>query len=123
MHASAPVKLTLPVPPSANDYWKIWRGRAVVSAEARSYKQGVKLRALTEGLRKPLSGPVVASVAVYRKQRRGDLDNFLKVLLDALKGIAFEDDSQVSEIHASRFEDPSNPRVVVTIEELPKEKS
>jgi crossover junction endodeoxyribonuclease RusA len=111
------MKLTLPMPPSANRYWRIWRGRAVISAEAKAYKQGVKLRALTEGLRKPLGGPVVASLVVYRARRAGDLDNSLKVLLDALNGIAFEDDSQVVEIWARREEDPANPRVVITVEQ------
>ena len=61
---------------------------------------------------------MVASVVVYRARRAGDLDNSLKVLLDALNGIAFEDDSQVVEIHARREEDPANPRVEVQIEPL-----
>lgn len=110
------MRLTLPIPPSANDYWRTWRGRVVVSAEARRYKNGVQLRALTEGHRKPLACPVVASVVVYRARRAGDLDNFLKVLLDALKGIAFVDDSQVVELHARREDDASNPRVEVRVE-------
>lgn len=112
------MKITLPVPPSANDYWKLdRRGFIRVSDEARKYKQGVRLRALTEGHRKPLGCPVVASVTVYRARRAGDLDNFLKVLLDALKGIAFVDDAQVIELHARREDDASNPRVEVRIEE------
>lgn len=111
------LRLTLPVPPSANAYWRLdKRGFIRVSDEARRYKQGVKLRALTDGLRKPLAGPVVASIVVYRKRRAGDLDNSLKVLLDALNGIAFEDDSQVIEIHARREDDSANPRVEVNIE-------
>lgn len=110
------MKLTLPYPPSANRYWRVWRGRPVLSEEARSYKQGVKLRALTEGLRKPPSGPVVLSLVVYRPRRAGDLSNRIKVLEDALEGIAFEDDSQVVEIHARREEDAANPRVVITVE-------
>lgn len=110
-----PVTVTLPMPPSANDYWRVWRGRAVVSTEARRYKQGAKLRALTQGMR-PLDGPVCVSVVVYRKRKAGDLDNSLKVLLDALKGVAYEDDGQVVELHARRCDDPSNPRVEVRVE-------
>lgn len=66
----------------------------------------------------PIAGPVMVSVTVYRKRRAGDLDNYQKVLLDSLKGIAFEDDSQVVEIHALRLEDPSNPRVEVRVESV-----
>lgn len=110
------MKLTLPVPPSANDYWRAFRGRVVVSDVARRYKQGVKGRSLTTGRPEPLAGPVVVSLVVYRAAKRGDLDNFQKVLLDALKGVAFVDDSQVVEIHARREDDKANPRVEVCVE-------
>ena len=111
------MKLTLPLPPSANRYWRVGHhGRLHVSIEAQAYKQGVRLRALTNGLKKPLAGPVVASFGIFRARRSGDLDNRLKVILDALKGIAFEDDSQIVELHARRYDDPENPRVEVRIE-------
>lgn len=110
------MKLSLPYPPSANRLWRNWRGRMVLSTEGRAYKQGVKLRALTQGCR-PLEGPVVVSVTAYRPRRIGDLDNALKALLDALKGVAFVDDDQVVEIHAMRLDDKADPRVVVEIEE------
>lgn len=117
------MKLTLPYPPSANAYWRVWKGRILVSAQARAYKARVGFQAAAAKARGgvspylTLAGPVVVSVALYRPQRRGDLDNTLKVLLDALKGIAFVDDSQVVEIHARRFDDKANPRVEVTVEE------
>lgn len=107
--------VVLPLPPTGNLYWRHFRGRTVVSQEARVYRNAAKLRALTQGMR-PLSGPVVVSVIVYRKRRVGDLDNSLKVLLDALRGVAFEDDSQVVELHARRCDDPANPRVEVRVE-------
>lgn len=104
----------VPYPPSANRYWRTWRGRAVVSPEAKAYKMGVKLRGLTAGIR-PMDGDVVLWLYVYRPRKAGDLDNRIKVLQDALCGLAFHDDSQVAEIHASRFDDKSNPRVVVRV--------
>lgn len=110
------MKITLPYPPTGNLYWRIWHGRPVTSPDARRYKQGVKLRALTEGLRKPLGCPVVASLTFYRPRKTGDLDNALKVILDALNGIAWEDDSQIVEIHARREDDKSRPRVEVHVE-------
>jgi crossover junction endodeoxyribonuclease RusA len=112
------MRLTLPFPPTGNLYWRHARGRTYVSDEARRYRTGVKLRALTAGLRNPLEGPVCVSVAIYRPAKRGDLDNSLKVLLDSLRGVAFVDDSQVEELHAMRFEDKANPRAVVTVEAM-----
>lgn len=114
------MKMTLPLPPTANLYWRIFRGRAVQSAEAKNYKRMVAFRAMNQDISnrpEPLKGDVVVNLVVYRKWKRGDLDNFQKVLLDSLKGIAFEDDSQVVEIHARREEDPANPRVEVTVRE------
>lgn len=109
------MKITLPYPPTGNLYWRHWRNRVVRSPEATKYRQGVRLRALSQGLR-PTTEEVVLSVAMYRPRRMGDLDNSLKVLIDALRGVAFEDDSQVVEIHAIRFEDKANPRAEVTVE-------
>lgn len=110
----------LPYPPSANAYWRSVRGRVLVSAEARAYKQKVQLLAkkqrghvLWDAL---TAGPVAVTISVYRPRKIGDLDNTLKVLLDALKGVAFEDDSQVVELIATRSDDAANPRVVVTVE-------
>ena len=110
----APVTVTLPYPPSANRYWRQWQGRTLVSAEARAYKTTAYALALSQGMR-PIAGPVSVAVDVYRPAKRGDLDNSMKVLLDALKGVAFEDDQQVCELHARRFDDKDKPRVEVLV--------
>lgn len=118
------MRLTLPLPPTANLYWRVFRGRPVQSARAKEYKRAVQLRALgnrrdPESIRNGVfSGEVVVTMTVYRGRRIGDLDNFQKVLLDALRGVAFVDDSQVVEIHARREDDPANPRVEVSVEAL-----
>jgi len=108
------VKLVLPYPPSANRYWKTWRGRAVKSPEAKAYTLTVS--ALCKAARtRPLDGPVVVSVHVFRPLRRGDLDNRIKVTLDSLRGHAFADDDQVVELHAYRYDDKARPRVEVEV--------
>ena len=109
------MRATLPYPPTVNTYWRVVRGRPILSAEARRYKAWTLLRARTQGMR-PVDGPVCVSVTVYRPRRIGDLDNSLKALLDALKGAAYHDDSQVVELHARRLDDASDPRVEVTVE-------
>lgn len=111
-----PMKVTLPYPPSVNHYVRFTtRGFAYQSKEAKAYKQGAKLRALTQGMRPILEGEVCLLVTVYRPAKRGDLDNHLKVLLDSLNGVAYADDKQVGELFVSRFEDAANPRVVVSV--------
>lgn len=89
--------LELPMPPSANRYWRTFRGRATKSPEARAYIDRVR-RACTAT---PSTGPVSVRLDVHLC--RGDLDNRIKVSLDALTGIAWLDDKQVRSIEAHHY--------------------
>jgi crossover junction endodeoxyribonuclease RusA len=109
--------LTLPDPPSANRWWRMvvikGQGRMLISSEARKYKERV---ALLGGRQKLPDGPVKLTIDWYRERRSGDLDKRIGVLLDALQGVLYDDDSQIVEITARRHDDKANPRVVVTAE-------
>lgn len=106
--------ITLPQPVSANRYWRNFRGRMVVSAEAKAYKEQVAWIARAAGV-EMLTGDVSVTMRVYRQAKRGDLDNSLKVSLDSLIGIAYADDSQIVRIVAERYDDKRNPRVEVEV--------
>lgn len=114
----APIKLTLPYPPSVNAAYRslVIRGRGMVllTKEARQFKDIVaKLAALA--VKTPLEGPIRLEYRLFRPRKIGDLDNVTKLLFDALEGLCFVNDSQIVEIHAYRFDDKLNPRVEVTI--------
>jgi len=109
------IRLTLPYPPSVNNYWKSFRGRVVLGKDGRNFKASVKK--IGAGC-EPIRGPVKVTVIAYRPRKRGDLDNILKATLDSLIGVAFEDDSQVETIVARRLDDKNNPRAEVTVESL-----
>lgn len=114
------MKVTLPYPPSANRFWRTWRGRAVKSDEARAYM--VTAAALCRAAAVVLAaGPVAVTLHVYRPRKSGDLDNRIKVTLDALRGHAFTDDDQVVELHAYRHDDKARPRVEVEVRPLATE--
>ena len=144
------IALVLPWPVSANRYWRSFvprgsrRAVTVVSPEAEQYRHEVAIaHARSYGTRKPMSCPVAVSVSLYparpkdwakRRKVEGpnwhasvrsiDLDNALKVLIDALKGIAYDDDSQVWRIDATRCEpDEHGARVVVTVDAMPEANS
>lgn len=118
MHASpASCKtITLPYPPSANRYWRNVDGKTLKSAEARAYQTSAGWSAKLQGVA-CLLGDVEVEIRVYRPAQRGDLDNCLKIILDALKGICYEDDKQIVKITAERFDDKDNPRVEIAITE------
>lgn len=46
--------------------------------------------------------------------KRPDIDNCIKIITDALNGIAYKDDNQIVEVHAMKLYDET-PRTVVTI--------
>lgn len=144
--ARASVTLVLPSAMSANLYWRSFvprggtRAIVVVSDEAKAYKREVMKLAMAAGVR-PVQGRVALAVRMYparpldwakRAQKNPDgwddgvrsidLDNCLKVLLDALKNIAFDDDAWVRKIDAERMEpDEHGARVVVTVTPIVRE--
>ena len=89
------------------------------SEEARQYQAIARRLAVVqlgrERALKRFSGEVAVTINVYRPAKRGDLDNALKVVLDCLNGIAFDDDDQIVRIVAERFDDKSNPRVEIEV--------
>ncbi len=110
------MKITLPFPPSSNRYWRFPRGLGypILSMEAREYKKKAARSAIAQGM-KPIFGPVQVRIFAYRPAKRGDLDNMLKIALDSLKGIAWEDDKQIVFLAAGRFEDNKNPRLEIDV--------
>lgn len=107
--------LVLPVPPSANRWWRNVNGRMVKSKDARDYQANVLGRVgRQELIYKPRR--VKVTVRWFREMKSGDLDKRLGVLLDALQGICYESDSQIVEIHAYRS-DEGTGRIEVEVEE------
>lgn len=52
-----------------------------------------------------------------RPIKKPDLDNIIKIILDGLNGVAYEDDCQVDEIRASKFYGEEE-RIEIKVEEI-----
>lgn len=135
------MSITLVLPPavSANVYWRtrVVKGVAMtyISKEAKDFRTEVAGRVMLAGVIRPILGRVRVEIWMYphrpqdwaKRQRvlgpawddgvrSIDLDNAIKVTLDALKGLAFEDDVWVRQISAQRMEPDDKPaRVLVRI--------
>ena len=73
--------------------------------------------------RAPLAGKIKLKADFFKlkpkniaSRRWGDVDNYLKAILDALNGICYADDSQVVEVRAAK--NIGEPHIVIELEEL-----
>lgn len=111
-------------PPSANRYWRVWGGRVVRSTEARSYKTACQIVAAREKI-KPVAGDVSVTIILHPKMTKNgaasktriDLDNALKVVIDAMQGVAYANDSQVVSIKADVGYPVTNGGLTVEVKE------
>lgn len=90
------ITLELPYPPSINHYWRRVGSRTLISREGRRFRQSVTAILAAMNMQ-PMSGPLQVDVEVFPPDnRRRDVDNVQKALLDALEhGGAYGDDSQI----------------------------
>lgn len=109
------ITLTLPYPPTVNRYLGVTRtGRRFKAKPGSDYVIAVRSICAQQRVR-PIEGDVAFEMRLYRPRKCGDVQNYNKVLLDALEGWAYENDKQISEFHAYRYDDKDNPRVEVQI--------
>lgn len=86
----------LPYPPSVNHYWRRVGPRTLISRGGRWYRETVIAMLAAAGAER-LSGKLAVHLILHPPdQRRRDLDNAPKALLDALQhGGLYQDDSQI----------------------------
>lgn len=119
--------IRFPYPISANRYWRTCRGRTVVSAEAKAYKEHAAWLAKAAGWR-VIDGDVAVQYILHPKLTKGgkasltrlDLSNAVKVIEDAMNGIKWTDDKQVCAMCAVVGEPCKDGGITVMARELLK---
>ena len=96
----------LPWPASVNALYRAVAGRVRVSAEARTWKakaQSLLACSRCTGVVWPLVGRLGVSIEVFAPNKRArDLDNLIKVTLDAGNGLLWVDDAQIDDLRIVR---------------------
>lgn len=98
-----------------------WRsGRRILTKASRETKKAYALEAkLTYTGKEPLQGPLSVRIDLYFPDgKKRDLDN-IKALIDSMKGILWEDDSQIQELKITKQIDALDPRIVISFKEQP----
>jgi len=115
--------LELPFPPSLNTYYRNVRGRTLLSAKGREYKQDVLAHVLTacKGTPRSMTGRLKVDIQLHFPTRRMcDIDNRPKAILDALEEAGvFDNDSQVDVLTVERREVRKGGACMVMITEQP----
>lgn len=113
-------KLILPLPPRLNSaYHPRPGGRGIFkSREAKEWEEAAGWIALEQGA---ICYPAHIQLELWIDQyhaREADIDSRLKVLLDGLQGILWENDKQIAALHVRNRRDQRNPRIELSVEEL-----
>lgn len=111
------MRLTVPGRPVPKARPRVGAGGRVYTPRAtREYEERAAWAARAAGMR-PLAGLVAVRAVFYLSRRAGDLDNYVKALLDGLKGAAYGDDSQVAALEARIIScPPGEERAEVEVE-------
>lgn len=113
------LRVELPYPPSINHYWRRVGYRTLISREGRRFRREVMAILAAMGVR-PIAGKLAVHIVVHPPDnRRRDVDNVVKALLDALEhGGAYGDDSQIVDLSIKKRHAVKGGTTIVRIEEV-----
>ena len=94
------IEFTLPFPPTVNTYWRTFRGRVLISAKGREYRETVGDQMMLQRMVKHFTKQLKVEIEAWRPDnRKRDLDNLLKAVLDGLTHAGvYNDDSQIVDL-------------------------
>lgn len=111
---SGPVDLIIPGPPVSWARAGSRNGRRYTPPRQADHRETIQRAWMAAGMPSFGDVPVTLSVEFHCAGRLADIDNLLKLLLDALNGCLYDDDRQVaclSGVH--RFAKSDDPHTVV----------
>lgn len=114
--------LTFETMPLSTNSLYAHRGRhRFMTTKAKENKDCLMWEARRQFKGDPLAGSLSVGIKMWWGDRRKhDIDN-IKVLLDALTGIVWNDDNQIIELTVEKGYNPDNPRVELSVREFHEE--
>lgn len=134
------MRLFIPGKPKGKGRPRFYKGHAVTPEDTRAYEQAIQMLYKAKYHARKLYGAIEFDIKVYcivpknyskkrryeiakneeRPQVKPDVDNIAKIVLDALNGIAYDDDKQVTDLIVRRRYtfDSRREGVMITFEEV-----
>lgn len=106
--------------PSVNTYWRKWNNRMVISKAGREFKKKASNIFSKEFLEdNPYDCILKVKIELrFKDERRRDIDNYNKALLDSMSGIVFKDDCLIQEMNLKKYSGCEKDEIIIEIEEL-----
>ena len=97
--------IQLPWPPTVNHYYTVARGRKILAEKGRQYKEDCQILIASQRPQKAAGARVSVTIHAHPPdERKRDLDNLLKPVLDVLtESQLIDDDSQIDQLSIIRF--------------------
>lgn len=87
--------------------------------KGKALKEDYRCQAKKQWRSGPLKCPIMVVIITYHdNHRKNDWDNFHKLSMDALTGICYEDDSQITSAVVTKEYDKLKPRIEIDITPL-----
>lgn len=110
--------ITLPGTPISVNKRLILNKRVGRFANTRAYaelKSAWSWHVKSQWRRKPLTRALSLEINFWYPNRRHDIDNGIKIVLDVLSNLVYEDDKQIDELIVHKKLDKENPRVEIEV--------
>ena len=87
-----------------------------MARKGKQVKEQYQLEARDQHKKRPTSLGVEMEITLFFKDnRKRDVDNYNKLVLDSLEGIVYQDDSQIQKLTITKNYSKENPRIEVEI--------
>jgi Holliday junction resolvase RusA-like endonuclease len=104
---------------SYNTYYRIMRNRYVISKDGLKFREDIKNAMNNYNDKICYDCPIKLYIEFhFDDNRKRDLDNVLKSILDSLKDILYTDDSKIVELHTRKFLGCSQNKINIEISKI-----
>jgi len=87
-----------------------------MEGKAKALKEDYAYQAKQQHKKPPLEEDLSIGLKIYHKdKRKHDIDNYCKLVFDALNGILWKDDNQIIELIIQKYIDKEKPRLEIIV--------